>query len=77
MAEKIIKGEGGRELQRKVERNLGRKAALGGENTVTTKHAPLHLMLNIKRYVKFTLVILLRDRSRRRCQKRGLWDKYA
>ena len=48
MAEKIIKGEGGRELQRKVERNLGRKAALGGENTVTTKHAPLHLNVEHK-----------------------------
>lgn len=31
MAEKIIKGEGGREHQRKVERNLGRKRLLLGK----------------------------------------------
>lgn len=58
-------------------REIYKEVALVEENTITTKHVSLHLMVNMKD-IKFIIVIFLRDRSgeKMRMSEGGSWDKY-
>ena len=38
-------------------REIYKVDALGEENTITTKHVSLHLTVNIKVHIKFTIII--------------------
>ena len=49
MAEKIIKGvEGEGASEKRREKSRKKEAALGEENTIATKHVPLHLNVEHK-----------------------------